>query len=41
MKGIEQTEFPPRGGGRSGVIEAIGTVVVKNPLGLGKFNATS
>jgi uncharacterized protein YoaH (UPF0181 family) len=41
MKGIEQVEFPPRGGGRSGVIEAIGTVVVKNPLGLGKFAATS
>ena len=41
MKGIEQTEFPNQGGGRRGMIEAIGTLVVKNPLGLGKFNATS
>lgn len=41
MKGIEQFELPNQGGGRRGMTEAIGTLVVKNPLGLGKFAATS
>ena len=41
MKGIEQYELPNQGGGRRGMTEAIGTLVVKNPLGLGKFAATS
>lgn len=41
MKGIEQVEFPNQGGGRRGMVEAIGTLVVKNPLGLGKFAGSS
>lgn len=41
MKGIEGNELPNQGGGRRGYVEAILTLVVKNPLGLGKFSATS
>jgi hypothetical protein len=41
MKGIEGSELPNQGGGRRGYVESIVTLVVKNPLGLGKFSATS
>ena len=41
MLGIESNELPDLGGGRRGFILAALTLMVKNPLGLGKFAATS
>lgn len=41
MVGMESVELPDQGGGRRGYVHAIGTLMVKNPRGLGKFNATS
>lgn len=39
--GLESRELPDQGGGRRGFLKAVGTLMVKNPLGLGKFAATS
>ena len=41
MKGLGSQELENQGGGRRGYVDAIISVVVKNPLGLGKFAATS
>ena len=41
MLGIESNELPDLGGGRRGFILAALTLMVKNPLGLGKFAASS
>ena len=41
MLPIESNELPDLGGGRRGFILAALTLMVKNPLGLGKFAATS
>lgn len=41
MLGIESNELPDLGGGRRGFILAALTLLVKNPLGLGKFAGTS
>ena len=41
MLGIESNELPDLGGGRRGFILAALTLMVKNPLGLGKFAGTS
>lgn len=41
MKGLGAEELENQGGGRRGYVDAIISVVVKNPLGLGKFAATS
>lgn len=41
MYGIEQNENPDLGGGRNGYIRTGIVLMVKNPLGLGKFAATS
>jgi len=39
--GFESQELPDFGGGRNGWIRSCVTLMVKNPLGLGKFAATS
>lgn len=39
--GMESRELPDQGGGRRGFIKAVGTLMVKNPLGLGKFAGAS
>ena len=41
MFGMESNELPDFGGGRNGYIRSCVTLQVKNPLGLGKFAATS
>ena len=41
MLGIESNELPDLGGGRRGFILAALTLMVKNPLGLGKFAGSS
>ncbi len=41
MFGMESNELPDFGGGRNGYIRSCVTLMVKNPLGLGKFAATS
>lgn len=41
MIGMESVELPDQGGGRRGYVHGIMTLMVKNPKGLGKFNATS
>jgi len=41
MLGIESNELPDLGGGRRGFILAALTLMVKNPLGLGKFAGAS
>jgi hypothetical protein len=41
MKGLGSQELENQGGGRRGYVDAIISLVVKNPLGLGKFAATS
>lgn len=41
MFGIESQELPDFGGGRNGFIRTSICLMVKNPLGLGKFAATS
>lgn len=41
MIGMESMELPDQGGGRRGFVQAIMTLMCKNPRGLGKFNATS
>lgn len=39
--GMDSRELPDQGGGRRGFIKAVGTLLVKNPLGLGKFAGSS
>lgn len=41
MIGLNNQELPDQGAGRRGLIKTVLTLVVKNPKGLGKFNATS
>lgn len=41
MIGMESVELPDQGGGKRGYVHGIGTLIVKNPKGLAKFNATS
>lgn len=41
MFGLESNELPDFGGGRNGYIRSCVTLMVKNPLGLGKFAAAS
>jgi len=41
MIGMENMELPDQGAGRRGLIKSVVTLMVKNPKGLGKFNATS
>ena len=41
MFGMESNELPDFGGGRNGYVRSCVTLMVKNPLGLGKFAATS
>lgn len=41
MFGMESNELPDFGGGRNGYIRSCVTLMVKNPLGLGKFAASS
>lgn len=41
MIGLENQELPDQGAGRRGLIKSVLTLMVKNPKGLGKFNATS
>lgn len=41
MLGIESNELPDLGGGRRGFVLAALTLMVKNPLGLGKFSGAS
>ena len=41
MIGMENMELPDQGAGRRGLIKSVVTLMVKNPKGLGKFNATT
>ena len=41
MIGLENMELPDMGAGRRGLIKSVVTLMVKNPRGLGKFNATT
>jgi hypothetical protein len=41
MIGLENMELPDQGAGRRGLIKSVVTLMVKNPKGLGKFNAAS
>ena len=41
MIGLANQELPDQGAGRRGLIKTVLTLMVKNPKGLGKFNATS
>lgn len=41
MFGMESNELPDFGGGRNGYIRSCVTLMVRNPLGLGKFAASS
>jgi hypothetical protein len=41
LKGMSGKELDDEGGGRRGYVDAIVTLMVKNPKGLGKFAATS
>lgn len=41
MFGMESNELPDFGGGRNGYLRSCVTLMVKNPLGLGKFAASS
>jgi hypothetical protein len=41
MIGLENMELPDQGAGRRGLIKSVVTLMVKNPKGLGKFNATT
>ncbi len=41
MLGVNSVELPNQGGGRRGIVQTALLLMVKNPKGLGKFNATS
>lgn len=41
MKPLGSSDLPDEGGGKRGYVDTILTLVVKNPKGLGKFNATA
>lgn len=41
MLGMESMELPDQGAGRRGLVKCVGTLMVKNPKGLGKFYASS
>lgn len=41
MIGMENMDLPDLGAGPRGLLKTVGTLMVKNPKGLGKFNATS
>ena len=41
MIGMESVEYPDLGGGRRGAVQAVLTLMVKNPRGLGKFSGAT
>ena len=41
MIGLESMELPDQGAGRRGLVKCVGTLMVKNPKGLGKFYASA
>jgi len=41
MLGVDSMELENQGGGRRGLVQTALLLMVKNPRGLGKFNASS